>query len=420
MLACASQGAASGPAPAQGATGSGTTSAQEPRAIVPSLPSATHYRGGYNARATSKPTDPLLAALLQNLSGNKDGPFADTRLARVATELAVIGNPGDLTMQQFLLAYHGVVEPEITMQVLRYSVRPEAQLVSALTTQLRADWKGLAPKAYGIGVSRNAKFVDVGVVWLDQVLNMDSIVRRLPASGTTVIRTVLRPGLSQPDAMLQLPAGRLGRIPVRQQGNVVTVEFRCVDGAGVYQVELVATGKEGVTVLANFPLWCGTNPPERLAVSNGTPRRGQDPVAIAADLLARLNQSRRESGLDPLVPAKELDSVALQHSAAMAKAGRAAHRLPKGGEAPDRLRAAGITARVIMENVGLQSAHGTDTRVDAQGASAAEIHAAFMASPGHRVNILSDATTHCGIGVVRALNAEGIAVFYVTELFVAY
>jgi uncharacterized protein YkwD len=312
------------------------------------------------------------------------------------------------------------VEPEITMQVLRYSVRSEAQLVSALADQLRADWKGTPPRAYGVGISRNAKFIDVGVVWLDQVLNMDPIVRRLPASGTTAIRAELRPGLSQPDAMLQLPSGRLGRIPVSQQGNFVTAEFRCADGAGTYQVELVATGQEGVTVLANFPLWCGTNPPERLAVSSGTPRRGQDPAAIAADLLVRINQSRQESRLDPLAPDKELDAVALQHSAAMAKAGRAAHRLPKGGEAPDRLRAAGITARVIMENVGLQSAHGTDTRVDAHGASAAEIHAAFMASPGHRVNILSDAITHCGIGVVRALNADGIAVFYVTELFVAY
>jgi uncharacterized protein YkwD len=94
--------------------------------------------------------------------------------------------------------------------------------------------------------------------------------------------------------------------------------------------------------------------------------------------------------------------------------------LPGGGEAPERLRAAGITARVVMENVGLQSAHGTDTQVQAHGASAAEIHAAFMASPGHRVNILSDAITHCGIGVVRAVNADGVPVFYVTELFVAY
>ena len=49
-----------------------------------------------------------------------------------------------------------------------------------------------------------------------------------------------------------------------------------------------------------------------------------------------------------------------------------------------------------------------------------EIHEEFMASPGHRANIVSDLPTHIGIGVVRTENADGIPSFFVTQLFVAY
>jgi uncharacterized protein YkwD len=63
--------------------------------------------------------------------------------------------------------------------------------------------------------------------------------------------------------------------------------------------------------------------------------------------------------------------------------------------------------RVIAENVGRDYA-------------AANAEHGFMASPGHRDNILNRALTHVGVGVAMGKQEDGAVPLFVTQLFAGW
>ncbi|QGG95839.1 CAP and S-layer homology domain-containing protein [Actinomarinicola tropica] len=101
------------------------------------------------------------------------------------------------------------------------------------------------------------------------------------------------------------------------------------------------------------------------------------------ELVQRTNQSRVAAGLAPLVVHPGLAADARAWSSTMLSTGRFAHTTTLGPDTarhlPDYRRAG--------ENIG-------------RGGSIAAMHDAFMASPGHRANVLGDYNA-VGIGVVR-------------------
>ena len=114
------------------------------------------------------------------------------------------------------------------------------------------------------------------------------------------------------------------------------------------------------------------------AISRASPA---DPASDEWDVLNLVNRERRAAGLRPLAMVDGARAVARQWSGAMAGADRLAHN---PNLFPDLERYfPGATG--MAENVGL-------------AASAAELHGAFMRSPGHRANILG-AFRYVGIGV---------------------
>lgn len=124
---------------------------------------------------------------------------------------------------------------------------------------------------------------------------------------------------------------------------------------------------------------------------------GQDAHASdgAGEAEARLYQSanheRRLNGLPLLTLSADLVPVARHHSAVMAQSRQVRHN--------ERLaEQVGGWAR-LAENVGM-------------GPSAETIHAALMASPGHRRNILDPAFSEVGVGVVDS--GDGV---WVTQVF---
>jgi uncharacterized protein YkwD len=122
------------------------------------------------------------------------------------------------------------------------------------------------------------------------------------------------------------------------------------------------------------------------AVDDG---RGPNVQAEAEQLFALGNQSRLYAGLERLQWDPALTAAALKHCLRMAQEGQIAHRY--GGEEDLSVRAghAGAHFSVIEENV-------------AVGPSANKIHEMWMASPGHRENLLSGDVDHVGIAVVAA------------------
>jgi putative cell wall-binding protein len=136
-----------------------------------------------------------------------------------------------------------------------------------------------------------------------------------------------------------------------------------------------------------------------LAVLGGlvgiAPSAGADAWSDEWEFVARINQARRDAGLAPLGVLAPLQDLARAQSARMAAQNRLHHN-------PNL--AADLTAAVPDwqrggENVGV-------------GYDVAGLHAAFMASPGHRANVLGD-WRYMAVGVVHAGGKT-----WVTELFV--
>ena len=104
------------------------------------------------------------------------------------------------------------------------------------------------------------------------------------------------------------------------------------------------------------------------------------------------NQERRAVGRAELRQDGRLDVLAEMQSAAMQARGTIFHNRDLAAQAPD--------FAAVGENVGM-------------GPSCEAIHDAFMASPGHRANILDGDYTHLGVGV--KIDPDGT--WYVTEVF---
>jgi hypothetical protein len=115
-----------------------------------------------------------------------------------------------------------------------------------------------------------------------------------------------------------------------------------------------------------------------------------DHTTLEAQFLQLMNGERAGSGMSPFVLDGSLSALARSHSQGQAAQGRIFHNPAK----------AGLLDRCfeVAENVG-------------RGISVEQIHAAFMASPNHRAEILGR-FDRVGVGV-----AVGGSFIYVTEVF---
>jgi uncharacterized protein YkwD len=124
----------------------------------------------------------------------------------------------------------------------------------------------------------------------------------------------------------------------------------------------------------------------------------------AAATLCLLNAERAAQGLAPLAPAAQLDAAARDHAAAMVAGGFFAHDSPDGGTLLDRLRAAGRLPGPGGWTAGEDIAWGSGDLGTPAG-----VVAAWMASPGHRANILAPGFDEVGVGIAAGAPVPGVA-----------
>jgi uncharacterized protein YkwD len=136
-----------------------------------------------------------------------------------------------------------------------------------------------------------------------------------------------------------------------------------------------------------------------LAVASGVAAQAR----LETEIADRVNAVRKEHRLASLRWNPDLAALAREHSRAMGREGFFAHESPAGGSAAERLRAAGLGYRALGENLA-RSRNAPDP--------AASAVKGWMASDGHRENILEEAFTETGVGVWR----DGATV-YVTQIF---
>jgi uncharacterized protein YkwD len=124
---------------------------------------------------------------------------------------------------------------------------------------------------------------------------------------------------------------------------------------------------------------------------------------MEAQVRQQINAIRQKDGLGTLKNNDKLAQVARQYSQKMAKQNFFSHTSPQGDSMVDRVRSAGISYRMLGENL------FTGTNLPQPVGEAVQ---GWMESPGHRENILRPEFEETGIGVWRTGNT-----YYFTQLF---
>ncbi|MFN2636033.1 MAG: CAP domain-containing protein [Gemmatimonadaceae bacterium] len=152
--------------------------------------------------------------------------------------------------------------------------------------------------------------------------------------------------------------------------------------------------------IVSFPLVIGCAMPINGAPEPPPVARVSSPYgATEARIFDLINAQRRERALAPLVYNEQLDRAAKIQAENMAKFQKMAHVLP-GSNLPtlgDRARFVGYPYNLLAENIAVGY---PDAGAVVQG---------WMASTGHRQNILDRAVVETGIGVFRS---EGGALYF--------
>jgi uncharacterized protein YkwD len=129
-----------------------------------------------------------------------------------------------------------------------------------------------------------------------------------------------------------------------------------------------------------------------------TPSR-EDVATVRAATLCLINRERAGAGEGALQLNPDLQTAAQEHAESMADGGYFEHDGPGGSTVLERLQDSGyIYSSAISYEIGENIAWGS-----MQDSTPAAIVAAWMASPGHRANILNPEFRDTGIGIAYQL-----------------
>jgi uncharacterized protein YkwD len=358
------------------------------------------------------PGDPVRRALIEEVraAARKNGvavPAPDVRLDWAMTDLAqrVRGDElPALDVLEFLLAHYGLIEPSPHILLSSASQGSAVEFSANARAEIAEMIHAADIGRVGVGVDRSGDMTYIAIGLQERrVTLLRPIPRRLPPGGHVPIAARLGRGLANPGVVITSPDGTVREQTPPLRAGVVRSELRCGPN-GKYQVEIVAAGKVGSTVLANFPVYCGVAPPA--AAPHGAGVRTVKVTAEEAErqMLALINRDRQRAGVQPVTADDKLMAVARAHTRDMVDNDFVGHVSPRTGTAMDRVHRAGLTPTFVSENVG-------------RGYTAEEAEQGFMASPGHRANLVDPRPRRVGIGVVFGAAVTGTTPLFVTQLF---
>ncbi|MBI5515340.1 MAG: CAP domain-containing protein [Deltaproteobacteria bacterium] len=288
---------------------------------------------------------------------------------------------------QALAWLSGVTDPTPTVLVLRGELREaRAELDQAFGELVPAD----RPTHVGVAVGGAPGRPLAVLVLTTRRLTLDPVPRRVRQGERLVLRGRLLEGVRAPALAVTRPDGRAEETPLGDGPDFFGQ--LPLDARGAWQVELTAESDRGATVVANFPVYVDTDPPA--TPEDTAAREAEAPESVETALLGMINAARRRAGVSPLEPLAALQACARAHALDMAEHRFVGHVSPTQGTTGQRLERAGLRSGLALENVG-------------RGYTARLLHDGFMASPGHRLNVLHPAVTHVGIGVVREPGVGG-------------
>jgi uncharacterized protein YkwD len=250
-------------------------------------------------------------------------------LSRMVRELAVTApdrNTVPPALVDGLMAWAGLVDPPPRLVMVELPEDPDGchsrmapgcrSAVASLAEQVRATLPEEGPIAFGVGVAAlptgGTRMV---VAVLERAVELDPLPVAVGRNGSFSIAGRLLGTRQKPWVEVVGPGGRAttARAAVAANGRF-SVRVGCDDGPGAYQLEVMAEGRYGVEVTANFPVYCGMAPPEAISmvVEELDPSVPAEQIARANFLY--LNEERRARGLPALEWSDDAAAIALAHS----------------------------------------------------------------------------------------------------------
>ena len=371
---------------------------------APAVSAVSYDTQGSPEAASGESSSGVEAGVLEAAEAEHTSLEGDGRLAQLALwTLERLGEGGALPPPEIItfFSHHlGLVEPVPHLALLGQT--DPARFQAGIRDSVAQFLNRQTYTHYGVAVVKR------GGLWLAMValstrrLRMAPVARRVEVGQPIVLRGELASGYRAPELVFRAPDGEVVR---REAVSGSRFDFSiATESEGAYELELLAVGPRGASVVANFPVYAGVDVPESLNLgANGAADSG-DPARVPDDLLVLLNRARRDRGLGVVAPHTGLADVAESHSRDMATNDFVAHLSPSTGTPVQRVEAAGYRSGLVLENIG-------------RGYSASEIHAGLMSSPGHRANILNPNVTHVGVGVVSLREGRRDA-HIATEIFI--
>jgi uncharacterized protein YkwD len=377
--------------------------------MVPGSPAESAYAAAPPTRG-GPPRDALRDAIVDDARAaagraGRRPPSADPRLDWAMTDLARHLR-GDqlpaLGAVAFLLSHYGLIEPSPHFFFARASAGTDAEIRARAREEFAVALRAGAVGRIGVGIDRSGPEVHVVAGFQEtSVVLATAIPRRLRRGGGARVAARIDGAYRNPQLVITSPDGRVHEAP-SARGRELSGEVRC-DADGRYQLEIVATGAVGPTVLANFPVYCGVGPPSAWHDSVGMQQGAADPVAAEQEIVALVNRDRARAGLPPVTADARLAAIARAHCHDMIDHDFVGHLSPRTGTSMDRVRRAGLDPDIVFENVG--RAYSPD-----------QAESGFLGSPGHRGNLLDPRARRIGVGVVFGPEVSGTRPLFVTQL----
>lgn len=303
----------------------------------------------------------------------------------------------DETVLRFVSWYFGLPAP-VPATITGVPTEDPKVISSMVLDSISSFAKNAIQPRFGLATSRVAKDTSrLTLLMADVVLELEPVPKKLALNSQAPINGRLAGAYENPKVLISDVKGQL-QTPPASPGKAVQAEVRCADVAGRIQVEIRAEQQGAESIVANFPVMCGAEPPTSVSVA--PPSQGpMDPVREEKKVLDLVTAERTAVGL----PAVAWDD-------AVAKVARTISESRKGGSQSQSdvvalLKEAGVISPLVLQNPG-------------QGRSAEEAHTRFSYSPPHRANYMNPSATQAGIGVAVGTDANGKPSVFLTELFV--
>jgi uncharacterized protein YkwD len=381
-----------------------------PLTLVPLWQPAARYNDPVGQPPPSALGNALLAAVRDSAVRTRTPvPVADARLFRACAELAqVVPEEGVIpySLVEFALQHHGIIEPSPHLLVVWGDISAPRRIVDQLRPRLEELVAAGVTARVGIGVATRMPDGRGAVVFALQSSGVTTspIPRSAQPGGSFAIDAVVDARYRNPKVNVTRHDGSVESIDLRATNpGAFSAQVHCGSAPGKQQIAITANDAAGPTVLANFPVWCGAEPPQSLTV---VASRDDLPVADAAEAERRVfeivNRDRERAGLPSLLWDELIADVARGHSREMRNARVVAHVVPPTGSLIRRVQ---LARRDVVAHTNIARAYGIG-----------EAHQGLMNVPSTRATLMSTLATHVAVGVVLGDEVGGRRELYITQV----